>query len=152
MSYQVFFEAPADFLPFVEVSGCYLECEGKVLFLKRHPLKPQGGTWGVPAGKLEKGETAKETLIREVYEEVGIEICYSGIQQMGQLFMRLPSMDYIFHLFLVTLAQYPLLTLALAEHEKWQWVTVEEALQLPLIKGGKEALSYYQSFKKGSYS
>lgn len=148
MNYQVFFEPPADFLPCVEVAGCYLECEEKVLFLKRHPLRPQGGTWGVPAGKLEKGETAKEALIREVYEEIGIEIRKSGIQQMGRLFIRLPSMDYVFHLFLASLAQFPFLTLALDEHEEWQWVTVEEALQLPLIKGGEEALNYYQSFKK----
>lgn len=148
MNYQVFFEPPADFLPCVEVAGCYLECKGKVLFLKRHSLKPQGGTWGVPAGKIEKGETTKEALIREVYEEVGIEIHCDGIQQMGQLFMRLSSMDYVFHLFVASMTQFPSLTLALDEHEEWQWVTVEEALQLPLIKGGEEALNFYQRFKK----
>lgn len=33
-----------------------------------------GGMWALPGGKFEKGETAKETAKREVFEETGLSL------------------------------------------------------------------------------
>lgn len=147
MSYSVFTNPPLDFSPTVEVSSCYLECDNKILLLKRHPDRPQGKTWGVPGGKIEKNEQPREALIREVYEEVGLKIQDCEIKEIGQLFIRLPHVDYIYHMFFVLLQELPLLNLELTEHDEARWVTYLEALQFPLIKGGKEALNYYQEFR-----
>ena len=149
MKYQIFEKPPADFKHTVEAAGCYCEFEDRILFLKRHQDKPQGATWGVPGGKLEKGETPREAVIREVFEEVGIPISDDeDLKEMSSLYIRLPHMDYVYHRFYKKFATLPQLDIALDEHDEAAWVTYEEALQLPLISGGKEALTGFMDFKK----
>ena len=46
----------------------------RVLLIKRG-RPPREGQWSLPGGKQELGETVRETAIREVREEAGIEIC-----------------------------------------------------------------------------
>jgi nucleoside triphosphatase len=36
-------------------------------------LEDRWGRWGLPSGFVEKGESAEETLRREVFEELGVE-------------------------------------------------------------------------------
>jgi 8-oxo-dGTP pyrophosphatase MutT (NUDIX family) len=141
-----FLKPPEDFAPIAEAAGCYCEYEDKLLFLKRHPDKSQGNTWGIPGGKLEKGESARDAVIREIWEEVGLDISGEDLQEVGKLYMRLSHCDYVFHMFRKRFTFCPSLILALEEHHEAQWVTFEEALKLPLITGGRDALSFYQMF------
>ena len=53
----------------IRVAGCFLEYGGRFLILHRRSEKSQGGKWGLPAGKVDKGETDKDAVIREVAEE-----------------------------------------------------------------------------------
>jgi 8-oxo-dGTP diphosphatase len=49
--------------------------EKKVLLLKRGPeASCLQGLWSCPAGRMEQGETPKETIIREAYEELNLHI------------------------------------------------------------------------------
>ena len=45
-----------------------------VLVAKRPPDVHQGGKWEFPGGKVHAGEAAREALIRELREELGIEV------------------------------------------------------------------------------
>ena len=72
--YKVFTEKPKGFFAKISVAACYLEFEGKLLVLKRNPRSHQGGTWGVPAGKVEQNEKPIVSVAREVFEETGIKI------------------------------------------------------------------------------
>lgn len=148
MRYKVCTERPDDFSPAMEVAGCYCVHGDKILFLKRQQGRPHPHTWCLPGGKLEKGETPRAAIIREVYEEVGVKIPDEALTDMGPLYMCLPEMDYIFYLFHTQFAQIPALLLAQNEHAEARWVTPTQALQLPLIIGGKEALDYYREFVK----
>ena len=47
-----------------------LNQSGKILLQKR----ADKGTWGLPGGTIELGESALEALVREFYEETGIEV------------------------------------------------------------------------------
>ena len=47
-----------------------LSQSGKILLQKR----ADKGTWGLPGGALELGESALEALVREFYEETGVEV------------------------------------------------------------------------------
>ena len=47
-----------------------LEQDGKLLFLKQ--TKHNGGAYTLIGGKADKGETGKEALIRESWEEAGL--------------------------------------------------------------------------------
>lgn len=147
MQYSVFLEPPKGFQPALEGSGCYCEWDNKILFLKRHPGKPQGNTWGVPGGKLEKHENPREAVVREIKEEVGLNIDSHELEMIGKLYCRLPHLEYIYHLFRIKFNECPEVDLAFEEHLEMLWVTPEEAMQLPLMAGGAEALKYYQHSK-----
>jgi 8-oxo-dGTP diphosphatase len=147
MKYSVYVNPPKDFLSKVEVAGCVCEWEDKILLLKRHPEKPQGNTWGLPSGKLEKNENSQMAVIREVHEEVGLNINSSDLRLIGTLYCRLPHIDYIYYMYRKPFQKFPEVNLAIEEHLEMRWVTVEEGLQLPLIAGGIEALNHYNSIK-----
>ncbi len=137
---------PENFHPKIEVAGCYCEYENKILLLKRAPHKLQGMTWGIPGGKLESEETPVEGVIREVFEEIGLKIDASKLSEIDTLYVRRSSIDYIFYRFRAHLSSLPVLHLNLEEHVEARWVTLEEALDLPLIYGGAEALVNYRTF------
>ena len=44
--------------------------DGKVLLAKR-AIEPRLGTWGIPQGFMELGETTREAAAREAFEETG---------------------------------------------------------------------------------
>ncbi|MCB1467335.1 MAG: (deoxy)nucleoside triphosphate pyrophosphohydrolase [Rhizobiaceae bacterium] len=57
------------------VAACALiDADGRVLLAQRPPGKTLAGMWEFPGGKVEPGETPEETLIRELREEVAIEV------------------------------------------------------------------------------
>ena len=51
-----------------------LRPDGQVLLAERPPGKPYEGYWEFPGGKLERGETPRQALVRELHEELGIEV------------------------------------------------------------------------------
>jgi 8-oxo-dGTP diphosphatase len=56
------------------VAACALvDADGRVLIAQRPEGKQLAGLWEFPGGKVEKGETPEECLIRELREELGIE-------------------------------------------------------------------------------
>ena len=54
--------------------GVIQDSNGRVLVSLRSERQHQGGLWEFPGGKVEKGETVREALCRELYEELGIEV------------------------------------------------------------------------------
>ncbi len=59
----------------VLVTACALiDPDGRVLVAQRPADKQMGGLWEFPGGKMEPGERPEETLIRELREELGIEV------------------------------------------------------------------------------
>ena len=61
--------------PLLLVAACALvDADGRVLLAQRPEGKPLAGLWEFPGGKLEAGETPEDTLIRELWEELGIEV------------------------------------------------------------------------------
>ena len=50
-----------------------VDADGRVLLAQRPEGKTLAGLWEFPGGKVEQGETPEETIVREVFEEVGLE-------------------------------------------------------------------------------
>lgn len=63
-------------LPIVDaaVGILFNKCEGVVLMCKRPRGKPFAGYWEFPGGKMEAGESLRETLRRELAEELGVSV------------------------------------------------------------------------------
>ena len=51
-----------------------IDRDGRVLLAQRPAGKSMAGLWEFPGGKVEKGETVREALCRELYEELGIKV------------------------------------------------------------------------------
>jgi 8-oxo-dGTP diphosphatase len=50
-----------------------VEKDGAILLVKRAPPLLEAGKWGLPAGFMDRDETAKECCLRELKEETGWE-------------------------------------------------------------------------------
>ncbi len=62
-------------MKFVLVAACALvDADGRVLLARRPPGKPMAGRWEFPGGKVEPGERPEQALIREMKEELGIDV------------------------------------------------------------------------------
>ena len=56
------------------VACALVDIDGRVLVVKRPPGKPMAGLWEFPGGKVEKGERLEQALIRELKEEISIDV------------------------------------------------------------------------------
>lgn len=52
-----------------------IDADNRVLIAQRPSGKSMAGLWEFPGGKIEPGETPEAALVREVKEELGIEVC-----------------------------------------------------------------------------
>jgi 8-oxo-dGTP diphosphatase len=57
------------------VAACALvDADGRVLIARRPADKEMAGLWEFPGGKVDPGERPEQTLIRELKEELGIQV------------------------------------------------------------------------------
>lgn len=63
-----------DFPLILVVAVALVDADGRVLLAQRPPGKSMAGLWEFPGGKLEAGETPETALIRELREELGIDV------------------------------------------------------------------------------
>jgi 8-oxo-dGTP diphosphatase len=67
--------ASPDAKPLLLVAACALvDVDGRVLLARRPEGKKMAGLWEFPGGKLNPGETPEAALIRELKEELGIDV------------------------------------------------------------------------------
>lgn len=72
---------------------------GRILIAKRPAEGLLGGLWEFPGGKAEDGESLEEAVVREVREELGIEVAVSG--------EKIAAVDHAYSHFEITLHAYP---------------------------------------------
>ena len=130
---MVYKTAPKNFNPRFEIVSCYVEYGGKILLLHRHKEKSQGDKWGVPAGKMEKGEKLVDAMIREAREETGLTIKPSELEYLEKVFVRYPGYDFVYHMFRMKLEAKHSVVLSSKEHQAFCWVTPKQALKMNLV-------------------
>jgi len=57
-----------------KVTAAIIKDKNRLLIAQRHSKDPLGGKWEFPGGKIEPGETPQECLVREIQEELGVEV------------------------------------------------------------------------------
>lgn len=73
------------YYPHVAGAACaVIVKDGKVLMVKRN-REPYKGTWMFPAGFIDFGEHPEDALVREVKEEVGLEVTKLKLMEIVQV-------------------------------------------------------------------
>lgn len=141
---MIYNKQPENFLPDIEVVGCLIECDNKILLLHRHDYKPQGGKWGIPAGKMDATDTDKKiAMLRELKEETGLSLDVEDLIFHKTFFVSYPEKNFIYHYHSANLKEIPEIILSESEHKDFSWVTVDEALEMPLIMDEDYCLKDY---------
>lgn len=127
-------EKPDDFNPKFSIVSCFFEYQGKLLLLHRQDSKPQANTWGVPAGKMEDGESADEAMLRELAEETGYVASHYPPILKCTVYVRYSEYDFTYHIYHLTLVESHTVRINQRSHKNFRWVTPAEALKMDLIQ------------------
>ena len=104
--------------------GCIITKNNKVLLV----YEKRGNFWGFPKGHMEEGETEIETALREVKEEVGIDVKINPEKRYPINYIIGNEIDKTTVLYLAT----PItedVVMQEAEIENFKWCSYEEALE-----------------------
>lgn len=121
--------------PLRVVAGVILN-QDKVLIALRRGDAEQGGLWEFPGGKVEQGETDSDALVRELKEELGVEVTVG--KPITQTLHHYPAKSILLCSYLCTLTtgQPSAFT-----HQEIRWIAPDElspeifsAADQPLVK------------------
>lgn len=101
--------------------------EGLVLAVRRGPGMGNAGKWEFPGGKTRAGEDQEECILREIDEELGIDIVICG---------RLDNVEHDYGNKQIRLIPFICDTLAskpvLREHDQYRWMQPDELVKLDM--------------------
>ena len=93
---------PEGVVPTVLVSAVALvDTDGRVLLARRPQGKAMEGLWEFPGGKVEKNETPEKALVRELAEELNIDItesCLAPLTFASHVYKKNMEGEQSFHL------------------------------------------------------
>jgi len=95
--------------------------DGKVFIARRKPEKSMGGYWEFPGGKIEEGEDAEKALLRELKEELGMEvkvIKYFGTNLHHYEKFTIELISYV--------CEFVQASFVLTDHDIWEFVSHTE--------------------------
>ncbi|MDD5583206.1 MAG: (deoxy)nucleoside triphosphate pyrophosphohydrolase [Candidatus Marinimicrobia bacterium] len=125
----------------IHVSVAILEKEGSLLICQRHPSMPHPLRWEFPGGKVEKDETPQDALVRELKEELNIEV--TRLKALLSYPYQYPHQaPCVLHFFRVLAYQ------GNVENKIFQtiqWVSPEMLTSLDLLEGDREFLTWLES-------
>ena len=115
--------------------------DGKILTIRRSEDSPRPLTWDLPGGNLEFGEGLESSILREIKEEIGLEV---EKLLLLNVFENLDSID----LFRVTIgytAKAKTTNVILShEHVDFKWVTPEEFLKLDIYEPHRKLVEQFE--------
>lgn len=103
------------------VAGIIRNKDNKILIAQRNMKKSQGGLWEFPGGKIENDETMEEAIVREIKEELDMDIVFESYFDEKKYIYPEKEINLIALNCRIVGEKYNVL-----EHEKVEWITVEE--------------------------
>lgn len=111
----------------VSVAGIAIR-SGRVFVARRKPGGAMGGRWEFPGGKLERGESPCDALVREFVEEMGLAVRPGRC--LGSAEFRKDDVTYQLTGFAIEFEGEPRFLL---EHDEVRWVDFEALASLDFV-------------------
>ena len=103
------------------VAAVIMNEENKILIAQRNLKKAQGGLWEFPGGKIESNETREDAIVREIKEELTIDIKVD--EYFDENVFNYPEKD----INLIALKCSKINgNIELVEHEDYKWIASSE--------------------------
>ena len=118
---------------FFEVSAALIFHHGKLLITQRHAKSHLGGLWEFPGGKRESNETFEQCLVRELREELSIEIQSIECIQTQASYYEDGGIFNVAYCFISGYTGEPKNNV----FEQIRWVTVDELKCMDMLEGNK---------------
>lgn len=134
---------PPGFKSRFDIVSCFVKKEDKILILLRQDHKPQGNTWGLPAGKINGKESSLNAIHRELKEETGIAAPKENIQYLGKAYTRYPGYDFIFHIYKTEVNKDTQVVINPGEHKEYKWVEIGNTESLELMEDLTECIDQF---------
>lgn len=107
-----------------------------ILITRRAMTGTHGGFWEFPGGKLEEDETPEAALLREIHEEVGLEI--TGFSPLIELTHRYDSKEV--HLLVFLVHQFQGKADAQESQMDLRWVPLEQLTEFSFPAANREII------------
>ncbi len=114
----------------INVVACALYNANKQVLLSKRPEgKHMSGLWEFPGGKIEAGETDKEALVREMYEELNLEINEVDLEELSSVIYEYD--DFVLNMKLFVANKW---SNEIIHHDKQvtAWVDVDKMADMPM--------------------
>ena len=125
-------------MPDIHVSAAVIvDDDGRVLVVR----KKDTSRFMQPGGKPEPGESAAQTLIRELHEELGVMLAEADLEPLGTFISAAanePGHRVVAQAFATSIA--PAAVTVQAELAELRWITQDDAEDLPLAPLSTEHL------------
>lgn len=112
----------------INVAAGILEKDGKFLIAQRHRNDTHGLKWEFPGGTMRSGECGEDAIIRELKEELNIEV--EVVRYYG--YYTEPPIRVQYYL-----VRYLSGEIKLVEHEQISWAYPRELLGFDLLSGDR---------------
>ena len=121
------------------VAGVIFDRERRLLACERPAGKALAGKWEFPGGKLEPGETADQALIRELEEELDLEV--TVLDEMYCLSVETPDNKTLILHFLRALLKNDSVPQS-CENQRFCWVKSSDLASIDWLDTDKEFVEY----------
>lgn len=123
----------------IHVTCALIEREGLVLAAQRSATMRLPLKWEFPGGKLEPGETLEQCIVREIKEELDLDIRITG-QLTARTHINKKGMEVCLHPFLCLITGG---TLYLKEHAQVRWLLPSD---LPGLDWSEADVAVWQEY------
>lgn len=103
------------------VAAVITDENGKILITQRNFKKSQGGLWEFPGGKIEPNETQENAIVREIKEELNIDVKVE--KYLDEEVFKYPEKEINLIALKCNIVGG---NMTLNEHEDAKWIDIEE--------------------------
>ncbi|MDR1026290.1 MAG: (deoxy)nucleoside triphosphate pyrophosphohydrolase [Lactobacillus sp.] len=128
----------------INVSGAVITYNGKYLITQRAKGKNEEFIWELPGGKQEGDETMEECTIREIKEELGIDIT------VDEFIMNVPVENergqYLLYAYMCSASSFDVKHNPNI-HNQYKWIDLSEFKNYEFLPGDKPVIAKLQKTK-----